>query len=148
MKKHIESNHFDLLKQFEKRKQTLPQNFHLIMSPIKWGPRVFPYVIYSFFSTTNKFKKDDAIQIGLFKVIMLFVIKGLIPKRIVKHKINTYLKCWPKPFAPMPWRTSKGVSQFVNEILALSSYVFPNYSINYSQFSPLSNYHVNAMVLM
>jgi hypothetical protein len=148
MKKHIESNHFGLLKQFEKRKQTLPQDLHLIMSPIKWGPRVSPSVIYSFFSTTNKFKKDDAIQIGFLEVIMLFVIKGLMPKRTVKHKINTYLKCWPKPFAPTPWRTSKGVSQFVNKILALSSHVFPNYSINYSQFSPLSNYPVNAMVLM
>jgi len=50
-------------------------------------------IIYSFFSITNKFKKDDAIQIGFLEVLMLFVIKRLMLKRTIKHKINTYLKC-------------------------------------------------------
>ncbi len=43
-----------------------------------------PSLIFGFFSTPSKFKKDDATQVGLFEDLMMFVIKGLMPMRTIE----------------------------------------------------------------
>jgi hypothetical protein len=43
-----------------------------------------PSLILVFFSTTSKFKKDDATQVGLLEGLMMFVIKGLMPMKTIE----------------------------------------------------------------
>jgi hypothetical protein len=64
--------------------QTLPQDLHLIMSQLKKGAHVSPFAISSFFFSTSKFKKDDAIQVVVLEDLMLFVIRGLMPMKTVE----------------------------------------------------------------
>jgi hypothetical protein len=64
--------------------QTLSQNLHLIVSPIKKKAHVSPFAIFSFFSTTSKFKKYDATQVGSLEDLTLFVIKRLMPMKTIE----------------------------------------------------------------
>jgi hypothetical protein len=43
-----------------------------------------PSLIFSFFLTTSKFKKDGATQVGLLEDLMMFVIKGLMLMRTIE----------------------------------------------------------------
>jgi hypothetical protein len=84
MKKHVESNHSTLLQKMLENPTNLTTRFPLACEPSKKKAHVSPYVISGFFSSTYKFKKDDAIQIIFLEYLMLFVIKGLIPMRTIK----------------------------------------------------------------
>jgi hypothetical protein len=43
-----------------------------------------PSLIFGFFSTTSKFKKGAATQVGLLEDLMMFVIKRLMPLRTIE----------------------------------------------------------------
>jgi len=73
MKKHVDFDRFALLKKLLEN----AQNFHLIMNPIKESTYLFPFIIFEFFSITNKIKKGDATKVGFLEDLMLFVIKRL-----------------------------------------------------------------------
>ncbi len=83
MKKLVEYDHFALLKMFLKD--------HVIIeaprSPLDYEPNkkkatISPSNILVFFYF--KFKKDDLTQVGFVEDLMLFVVKGLLPMRIVE----------------------------------------------------------------
>lgn len=104
---------------------------------------------YSFsFLASWKWRKQDETNLQLEFTQIEKKIDYNFTIHVVKHKINTYLTPWPHPLPPYPWKTSKVVSQFVNQIPTLSSFMYPNYSTNYSQLTPLNNYLVNAIALM
>jgi hypothetical protein len=55
------------------------------MSPVKKGHMyLVPSLIFGFFSTTSKFKKANATQVGLLEDLMMFVIKRLMPLRTIE----------------------------------------------------------------
>jgi hypothetical protein len=43
-----------------------------------------PSLIFGFFPTSSKFKKDDATQVGLLEDLMMFVIKRLMHLRTIE----------------------------------------------------------------
>ncbi len=85
MKKHVEYDHFALLKMFfESHVVIEAPRSPLDCEPNKKRAIDFPSNIFGFFSTNFKFKKDDLIQVGFLEDLMLFVVKGLLPMRIVE----------------------------------------------------------------
>jgi hypothetical protein len=52
--------------------------------PTKKRTHVIPSAISGFFSSTNQFKKDNETQVCFLEDVMLFVIKGYLPMKIVE----------------------------------------------------------------
>jgi hypothetical protein len=78
MKKHVECDHFVLLEKLLEDATNLVTKSLLNCEPNKKKAHVSPFAIFSFFSTTNKFKKYDATQVGSLEDLTLFVIKRLM----------------------------------------------------------------------
>jgi hypothetical protein len=112
MKKHVEFGHSILLQQLLEDPTNLATRSPLNHEPSKKRAHVSPYAISSVFSFTNKFRKDDAIQVVFLEDLMLFMIKGLMPMRIIKSiwlQRLLYRLCLQLPFPPN--------KSFVEEIL-------------------------------
>ncbi len=85
MKKHVESNHFSLLKKLLKDVANLASRCPLDCEPNKKNAHVSPTIVYSFFSTATSFKKDDVTQVGFLEDLMLLVIEGLMLMKTLVH---------------------------------------------------------------
>jgi hypothetical protein len=85
MKKHVEYDHFALLKMFLEDHVVIEAlRSTLDCEPNKKRAIVFPSNIFGFFSTNFKYKKYDLTQVGFVEDLMLFVVKGLLLMRIVE----------------------------------------------------------------
>jgi hypothetical protein len=52
--------------------------------PKKKKAHVSPIAIFSFFSSASKFQRDVVTKMGLMEDLLLFVVKGLLPMRIIE----------------------------------------------------------------
>lgn len=72
--------------------------FPLDHEPNKKRAHVCPSTIFGFFSISNKFKKDYGIQVGFLEALMLLMMKGLMPMKIVVliwlHRLAYRLCMW------------------------------------------------------
>jgi hypothetical protein len=64
MKRHVECDHYALLKNLLKDATNLVTKSPLDCEPNKKKAHVSPFAIFSFFSTTRKLKTYDATQVG------------------------------------------------------------------------------------
>jgi hypothetical protein len=94
--------------------------------PNKKRAHVSPCKIFGFLSTSNKFKKDDAIHVGFLENVMLFVIKGLMFMKIVElillQKL-TYMLCPRFVFPPRKTFVEEDLSNLVEKTMTI--YVQP-----------------------
>jgi hypothetical protein len=83
MKKHVEYDHVVLLKILLKDATLEVPKSPLYCELSKKRVNV-PFKILGFFLNNYKFKKDDLTQSGFVEDFMSFIIKGLLPMRIVE----------------------------------------------------------------
>jgi len=55
------------------------------VGPLKKRACVSRIAISSFFFIVNKFKRDDATQLGFLEDLMLIVMKGMLHVRIIEY---------------------------------------------------------------
>jgi hypothetical protein len=85
MKKHIKFEHFSLLKNLLENATNLALRFPFNHKSNKKRAHVScSFFNFWFFSTSSKFKKDNATQVGLLEDLTMFVIKRLMPLRTIE----------------------------------------------------------------
>jgi hypothetical protein len=84
MKKHVDFGHSILLNTLLKYTTNIAPRFPLNHEPNKKRAYVYPIAISIFFSTISIFFINDTTQAGFLEDLMLFVVKGLLPIRIVE----------------------------------------------------------------
>ncbi len=88
MKRHIEVENSALLKRYVEKIN------NLLRAPLKCHvatncPCITLSAIFGFFSSTNQFKKDNDAQVRFLEGVILYVIKGFLPMRIVEFVLVT-----------------------------------------------------------
>jgi hypothetical protein len=86
MKKHVEGEHFTLVKRLAKDPNCIlvEPGLPLIKMLSKKRAHVYPYEIFGLSYTSSKFKKDDPTQVGFLDDLMLLVVKVFLPMRILE----------------------------------------------------------------
>jgi hypothetical protein len=87
MKKRVEIDHFAFMKRLAEYPCCIivELGLPLIKMPVRKGYIFLHMKSFGFFLTSSKFKKDDPTQMGFLDDLMLLVVKGLLPTRIVKY---------------------------------------------------------------
>jgi hypothetical protein len=112
MKKHVEYGHVVLLNILLIDVALEVPKSPLYCEPSKKRVNVVPFKIIGFFLNNYKFKKDDLTQSGFVEDFMSFIVKGLLPMRIVES-------IWLQQMAYMlcPWVVFPSMKAFVEEIM-------------------------------
>jgi hypothetical protein len=86
MKKRVEGDHFTLVKRLAKDPNciVIEHGLPLIKMLSKKRGHVYPYEIFGLSYTSSKFKKGDPTQVGFLDDLMLLVVKGFLPMRILE----------------------------------------------------------------
>jgi hypothetical protein len=84
MKKHVKSKHFILLNDFLEDATTMAPRSSPDCEPNKKKAHVSPIAIFCFFILLVNSKKNVATQMGFVEDFLLFVVKGLLPMRIIE----------------------------------------------------------------
>ncbi len=80
MKKHVDFGHFILLKYAT----NIAPRFPLNHETNKNRAYLYPIAISNFLYIISIFFLNDTTQVGFLEVLMLFVVKGLLPIRIIE----------------------------------------------------------------
>jgi hypothetical protein len=80
--------------------------------PIKKKTIINPITICRFFVIFNQFKKDHETQMGFLEDVMLFVIKGFWPTKIME-----FIWLWKVVYIIMPNSDVLGFASFFGKVL-------------------------------